>query len=168
MCTCGITYQIKYFQHNPLKFAADSSAYLYTKQSIIMTLYSDHNSSFRPYLTGVFVDLHPLMVISCEALSIILLVGSSALGRVGGKRILSPNKCFFFFTSFPDMNLKDRGMNVTTKRIHQKDILLNLKHQMFQGITYMSLLLFRASKTFSYRTDLGVLASCKNTFRETV
>lgn len=32
----------------------------------------------------------------------------------------------------------------------------------------MSLLLFKASKTFSYRTDLGVLASCKDTFRETV
>lgn len=52
-----------------------------------------------------FVDLHPLMVISCEALSITLLVGSSELGGAGGKRILRPNKCFFFFTSFPDMNL---------------------------------------------------------------
>lgn len=94
-----------------------------------MTLFRQLNSSFRPYLTGIFVDLHPLMVISCEALSIILLVGSSALGGVGGKRILSPNKCFFFFTSFPDMNLKERGMNVTTKIIYQKDILLILKYQ---------------------------------------
>lgn len=32
----------------------------------------------------------------------------------------------------------------------------------------MSLLLFKASKTFAYRTDLGVVASCKDTFRETV
>lgn len=54
------------------------------------------------------VDLHPLMVISCEALSIILLVGSE-LGGAGGKRILRPNKCFFFFTSFPDMNLEEIG-----------------------------------------------------------
>lgn len=57
----------------------------------------------------VLVDLHPLMVISCEALSIILLVGSSELGGAGGKRILSPNKCFFFLTSFPDMNLEEKG-----------------------------------------------------------
>lgn len=52
----------------------------------------------------IFVDLHPLMVISCEALSIILL-GDWEFGGAGGKRILRPNKCFFFFTSFPDMNL---------------------------------------------------------------
>lgn len=54
----------------------------------------------------VLVDLHPLMVISCDALSITLLVASSELGGAGGIRILRPNKCFFFFTSFPDMNLK--------------------------------------------------------------
>lgn len=54
---------------------------------------------------SALVDLHPLMVISCEAFSITLLVGSSQLGGTGGKRILRPNKCFFFFTSFPDMNL---------------------------------------------------------------
>lgn len=31
-------------------------------------------------------------------------------------------------------------------------------------MTYISLLLFKASKTFWYRRDLGVLASCKHTF----
>lgn len=55
------------------------------------------------------VDLHPLMVISCEALSITMLTGSSELGGAGGKRILNPNKCFFFFTSLPDMNLAEMG-----------------------------------------------------------
>lgn len=78
-------------------------------------------------LQALMVDLHPLMVISCEDLSIALLVGSSELGGTGGKRILSPNKCFFFFTSFPDLN--------------------------------MLLLLFNASSTLPYRSDLGVLAS---------
>lgn len=48
------------------------------------------------------------MVISCEALSIVLLVCSLELGGAGGKRILSPNKCFFFLTSLPDMNLEEK------------------------------------------------------------
>lgn len=67
------------------------------------------SSGFRAYLTPLAVlgDTHPLIVISCEALAIILLFSSSALGGVGGKRTLNPNRCFFFFTSFPDMNLKD-------------------------------------------------------------
>ena len=67
--------------------------------------------SFKSYLipVRVLVDLHPLIVISCEGLSISLLVGSSEFGGAGGKRILSPNKCFFFLTSFPDMNLEEKG-----------------------------------------------------------
>ena len=55
----------------------------------------------------ILLDLHPLMVISWEALSITRLVDSSELGGAGGKRILRPNKCFFFFTSFPDINLAE-------------------------------------------------------------
>lgn len=35
-------------------------------------------------------------------------------------------------------------------------------------MTYISLLLFKASKTFWYRRDLGVLASCKHTFPKDV
>lgn len=55
--------------------------------------------------------LFELTVIPCEGCSISLLVGCSPLGGVGGNRTLSPNKCFFFLTSFPDMNLA-----VTTKK----------------------------------------------------
>lgn len=57
----------------------------------------------------LLLDLHPLIVTSCEELSITPLVGSSELGGTGGKRTLRPNKCFFFFISFPDMNLAETG-----------------------------------------------------------
>lgn len=98
------------------------------------------------------------MVISCEALSIILLVWSLELGGAGGKRILSPNKCFFFLTSFPDMNLeeKDGAVRGAVTATPGAD-----GNSRTRKTTYMLLLLFKASRTFSYRSDLGVLASCK-------
>lgn len=67
-------------------------------------------TSFISYLEPLrvaLVGLHPLIVISCKDLSISLLAGSLELGGAGGSRILNPNKCFFFFTSFPDINLEE-------------------------------------------------------------
>jgi len=58
--------------------------------------------------------------ISCEALSITLPVVSSELGGAGGKRILNPNKCFFFLISFPDLKLEGAYKKIIKKGVMEK------------------------------------------------
>lgn len=57
----------------------------------------------------LLAGLHPFMVISWKGSPNTVYVGSVQLGGAGGKKILRRNKCFFFFTSFPDMNLEKAG-----------------------------------------------------------
>lgn len=66
-------------------------------------------------MTGLFYlasgigldDFLPLILNSCEVPSGSLSAFKAAFGGTGGTRILKPNKCFFFFISFPDINLDD-------------------------------------------------------------
>lgn len=61
------------------------------------------------YLTsGIGLDdFLPLILNSWEVPSGSFSAFRAAFGGTGGTRILKPNKCFFFFISFPDINLDD-------------------------------------------------------------
>lgn len=119
-------------------------------------------------------DLQPLIVISCEARSITLLVGSLQLGGAGGKRILRPNRCFFFFTSFPDMNLAETEGGVKAIRcragesktendsVEHLQAIINIINNEPRKETYTMALLFNALRTLSYRSDVGVFSSCQH------
>lgn len=67
----------------------------------------------------------------------------------------------------PTWTLRTDGSNERKNWRHSRTICW-IGISKVKGMTYISLLLFKASKTFWYRRDLGVLASCKHTFPKDV